>query len=64
MVGAEAQLARAAVDERVGEAADVPGGDPDLRVQDDRRVERDDVFALLDHGALPLGLDVVFRSTP
>ena len=32
VVGAEAQLAGAAVDQRVGEAADVAGGDPDLRV--------------------------------
>ena len=46
MVGAEAQLADAAVDERIGEAADVTRRLPDLRVQDDRRVERDDVVAL------------------
>ena len=53
VVGAEAQLAGAAVDERVGEAADVAGRDPDLRVEDDRRVEQDDVVALLRHRALP-----------
>ena len=40
LVGAEAELAGAAVDERVGEARDVAGGLPDLRVEDDRRVER------------------------
>src|SRR5207302_626246 len=45
-VRAEAELAGAAVDEGVGEARDVTGGDPDLRVEDDRRVEGDDVFAL------------------
>src|SRR6185312_5341576 len=42
VVGAEALLARAAVDERVGESGEVPGGLPGARVLDDRRVERDD----------------------
>ena len=46
LVGAEALLADAAVDERVGEAADVARRLPDLRVEDDRRVEGDDVVAL------------------
>ena len=40
LVGAEAQLARLAVDHRVGEARDVAGGLPDPRVHEDRRVER------------------------
>ena len=62
VVGAEAQLAGAAVDERVREPGDVARGDPDLRVEDDRRVERDDVLALLDQRAPPLGLDVVVQQ--
>ncbi len=36
LVGAEAKLARAAVDERVGEAGDVAGCLPDTGVEDDR----------------------------
>jgi hypothetical protein len=62
VVGAEAELAGAAVDHRVGEAPDVARGDPDLRVEDDRRVERDHVVSLLDHRAPPLVLDVVAKQ--
>ena len=58
VVGAEALLARAAVDERVGEAGEVAGGLPRARVLDDRRVERDDVVAVADH-RLPPGVDDV-----
>ena len=62
MVGAEALLAELAVDERVGESADVAGCLPDLRVEDDRRVERDDVVALLHHRRQPALLDVVLEE--
>ena len=62
VVGAEAQLAGAAVDERVGEAAHVAGRLPDLRVEDDRGVERDDVVALLHHRLEPARLDVVLQQ--
>ena len=62
MVGAEALLAELAVDERVGEAADVAGRLPDLRVEDDRRVEGDDVVALLHHRGHPALLDVVLEQ--
>ena len=62
LVGAEAQLAGAAVDQRVGEAGQVPRRLPDPRVLEDRRVERDDVVALVDHRPPPLGLDVVLQQ--
>ena len=62
VVGAEALLAGAAVDEWVGEAADVAGGLPDLRVEDDRRVEREDVVALLHHRLQPGVLDVLLQE--
>ena len=56
VVLAPAPLALAeALDERVGEAVEVAGGLPDLRVLEDRRVEGDDVVALLQHRAPPLG---------
>ena len=58
VVGAEALLAGAAVDQRVGEAGEVAGGLPHARVLEDRRVDRDDVVALLKHRAPPLVLDV------
>ena len=62
LVGTETELAGPAVDERVGEPLDVPGGDPDLGVEDDRRVEGDDILALLDQRPLPRGLDVVVQQ--
>ena len=62
MVGAKPQLAGAAVDERIREPADVTRGDPDLRVQDDRRVEQHDVLALLHHRALPGVLHVLLQQ--
>ena len=62
VVGAEAELAGTAVDERVGEAADVAGRLPDLRVEDDRGVERDDVLALAHHRLEPARLDVVLQQ--
>ena len=58
----EALLARAAVDERVREAFEVARGLPHARVLDDRRVDRDDVVALLDHRPPPLRLDVVLQQ--
>ena len=62
LVGAEAQLAGAAVDQRVGEAGEVTARLPGPRVLDDRRVERDHVVALLQHRAPPLRLDVVLEQ--
>ena len=63
MVLAPAPLALAeALDERVGEALEVARGLPDPRVLEDRRVERDDVVALLQHRPPPLGLDVVLQQ--
>ena len=62
VVGAKAQLAGAAVDHRVGEAGEVPRRLPDPRVLDDRRVDRDDVVAVLEHRAPPLVLDVVLQQ--
>ena len=62
MVGSEALAAGLAVDERVGEAGEMPRGLPDARVLEDRRVERHDVIALLQHGAPPLALDVALQE--
>jgi len=47
-----------AVDERVGEAADVAGGHPDLRVHDDRGLQPDHVVAELDRVPPPELADV------
>ncbi len=62
VVGAEAQLARAAVDERIGETGQVAARLPGRGVLDDRRVQRDDVVALLQHRPPPLALDVVLEQ--
>src|SRR5581483_5269763 len=62
VVGAEALLAVAAVDEGVGEGGDVAAGFPDLGGHEDGGVEADDVVALLDHGAPPGVLDVAFEE--
>jgi hypothetical protein len=63
VVLAPAPLALAeALHERIAEAGEVAGGLPGARVLDDRRVERDDVVALLDH-RLPPGVgDVVLEQ--
>jgi hypothetical protein len=58
VVGAEAELAGPALDERVAEPGEMARGLPGARVLDDRRVERHDVVALLDH-RLPPGADHV-----
>jgi hypothetical protein len=62
LVGAEAELARAAVDEGVVEAGDVARCLPDGGVEDDRGVEGDDVVTLLHHRAEPERADVVLRE--
>ncbi|EOD65990.1 putative transcriptional regulator [Amycolatopsis vancoresmycina DSM 44592] len=64
LVGAEALVARQALDQRVGEHVDVPGRDPDLPRQDHRGVEADDVVTALDDGLPPLALDVVLELDP
>src|SRR5436309_2763721 len=62
LVCTEAELAGAAVDERIGEAGDVPGRLPDARVEDDRGVECDHVVSLLNHRLEPERPDVVLRE--
>jgi hypothetical protein len=62
VIGAKALLARAAVDQRIREAADVAGRLPDVGVEDDRRVERDDVVPLAHHRLEPARLDVVLQQ--
>ena len=62
LVGAEALLAVAAVDERVGERGDVTARLPDLRRHEDRGVEADDVVAQLHHRAPPGVLDVALEQ--
>ena len=65
VVLAPAPLALAeALDERVGEALEVARGLPDPRVLEDRRVEGDDVVAVLEHRPPPLVLDVVLQQDP
>ncbi len=64
LVGAVAPLAEAAVDERIGEAGDVARRLPDGRVEDDRRVEGDDVVALAHHRLEPACLDVLLEQHP
>ena len=64
MVGAVAALAEAAVDEGIREAGDVPRRLPDSGVEDDRRVERDDVVALAHHRLEPARLDVLLEQHP
>ena len=61
LVGPEARLARAAVHQRIVEAAHVAARHPDLAVHQDRRVQTHVVFVLL-HKLLPPGaLDVVLE---
>src|SRR4029453_14544034 len=54
----EALVAGGALGQRGDERLDVTGGDPDVTVEDDGRVEADDVGALLDHPLPPLAAHV------
>ena len=61
LVRAEALVAFAAVHQRIGEAAQVAGGDPGLRVHQDSGIKADVIRVLL-HELLPPGaLDVVLQ---
>ena len=65
MVRAEPPLALAeALHERVGEAGEMPARLPRARVLDDRRVQRDDVVAVLDHRLPPLVRHVELQQHP
>jgi len=59
LVGAVALVGVQGLHERVGEGADVTGGDPGLTRQDDGGVQSDDVVARADHVLPPLALDVL-----
>ena len=61
LVGAVACLAGAAVQQRVGEAGDVAGGDPSLGVHDDGRIQTNVVRAFLHEFLQPSLLDVVLE---
>ena len=50
-----------AVEQRIGEAADVAGSDPGLRVHQDRGVETDVIGAFLNEFLPPGVADVVFE---
>ena len=61
LVGTVACLAGAAVQQRVGEAGDVAGGDPSLGVHDDGRIQTNVVRAFLHEFLQPSLLDVVLE---
>ncbi|OEI70008.1 putative transcriptional regulator [Curtobacterium sp. ER1/6] len=61
VVLAEPVVAVQALDERVGEGRDVPGGLPHLAGQDDGGVEADHVAAAADEPLPPLALDVLLE---
>ena len=61
LVGAVTLVGVQGLHERVGEGADVAGGDPGLTRQDDGGVQSDDVVARADHVLPPLALDVLLE---
>lgn len=61
LVGAVTLFAGFAVNERVGEAADVAGGVPDLGVHDDGRFDAHDVVAAAHEVVPPAVTDVLFE---
>ncbi len=64
LVRAVALLAHLAVHQRVGEAGDVAGRLPDLRVHDDRGLKPDDVVAAAHHVVPPAVADVLLQLGP
>jgi hypothetical protein len=60
-VADESFLALLAVNQRIGESGQVPGGLPDLRMHEDRGVESHDVPAVGHHCLPPRFLDVAFE---
>jgi hypothetical protein len=61
LVGAEPLVAALALDQRVVERVDVPGGHPHLAGQDHRAVQADHVLTAGHHAAPPLPLDVLLQ---
>src|SRR5438094_320472 len=61
VVGTETLLAAPAVDERIGEAREMPGGFPHRGVHDEGRVDPDDVVATGHDRAPPRVLDVALQ---
>src|SRR5207302_1300218 len=61
LIGAVPLVAERALGERIHELGDVTAGLPYLPGQDHRRVQAHDVFALGDHRAPPLALDVALQ---
>ena len=61
MIGAETALACLAVDQWIGEPAQMTRCFPDLRMHEDRRVEADDIAAVRDHRTPPGLLDVALE---
>ena len=61
LVRAEARLARAAVDQGIGETLDMPRGFPHSGVHQDRGVQSLDVTALVHHRAPPAFLEVLLQ---
>src|SRR5262245_24312366 len=64
LVGAEALVTRGALGQRVDELINVARGGPHGLREDDRRVDADDVLALLDHRSPPLAPDVLLELDP
>ena len=64
VVGAKAVLAVLAVDQRIGEAGDVPRGLPHPRMHEDRGVEPFDVVARVHHRPPPAVLHVLLELDP
>src|SRR6185436_14521269 len=62
VVGSEAQVAASALDQRIAEPGQMAGRLPGARVLDDRRVQGDDVVALLDHRPPPGVRNVVLQQ--
>ena len=61
LIRAKTRLAGAAIDHRVRESADVPGGLEDVLVGEDRAVEADDVVALVYMFAPPVVFEVALQ---
>jgi len=61
IIGAEAMFALLAVNQRIGKTLHMPGGDPDIGMHQDSRVDTLDIVAAVGHDLPPGSFDIILE---